>query len=286
VLFRKLRLGSSKLASLPQPERQSLLVDFGDFLLADVPMYGYALELSFRFPYRFDAKNSHFGTLKSFEKNVEIETVAHYAIERPPIPPLVPPGTPLPPMPPPPRNLPDVRSLLVHFHYSFSELPGPGFQPRLADDRVGHFFTQVEDYSTDTNFETSKRYINRWRLEKQDAAAPLSPPKQPIVFWLENTIPVPYRDAIRGGILLWNNAFERIGFQNAIVVKQQPDDADWDPADVRYSTIRWFTGYPEPGFAEGPSAVNPLTGEVFDADIRFDAGLTNEVLPQGENRVC
>ena len=267
-------LGSSKLASLPQPQRQSLLVDFGDFLLTDVPMYGYALELSFRFPYRFDPKNSNFGTLKSFEKNVEIETVAHYAIERPPLPPLVPPGTPLPPMPPPPRDLPDVRSLLVRFHYSFSELPPPGFRPRLADDRVGHFFTQVEDYSSDTNFETSKRYINHWRLEKQDPSAPLSPPKQPIVFWLENTIPVPYRGAIREGILLWNNAFERIGFQNAVVVKQQPDDADWDPADVRYSTIRWFTGYPEPGFAEGPSAVNPLTGEVFDADIRFDAGLT------------
>ena len=177
-------------------------------------------------------------------------------------------------MPPPPRDLPDARSLLVRFHYSFSELPPPGFRPRLADDRVGHFFTQVEDYSSDTNFETSKRYINHWRLEKQDPSAPLSPPKQPIVFWLENTIPVPYRDAIREGILLWNNAFERIGFQNAVVVKQQPDDADWDPADVRYSTIRWFTGYPEPGFAEGPSAVNPLTGEVFDADIRFDAGLT------------
>lgn len=55
---------------------------------------------------------------------------------------------------------------------------------------------------------------------------------------MENTIPVPYRDATREGILLWNNAFERIGFQNAVVVKQQPDYADWDPADVRYSTIR------------------------------------------------
>ena len=41
--------------------------------------------------------------------------------------------------------------------------------------------------------ETSKRYINRWRLEKQDSSAPLSPPKQPIVFWLDNTIPVQYR---------------------------------------------------------------------------------------------
>jgi len=87
-------------------------------------------------------------------------------------------------------------------------------------------------------------------------------------------VPVEYRDAIREGILLWNKAFERIGFKDAIEVKQQPDNADWDPADVRYSTIRWFAGYPDPGFAQGPSRVNPLTGEVYDADIRFDAGMT------------
>jgi hypothetical protein len=268
-------LGSTKVESLPQPERKSVLIDLGAVLLTDLPMYGYALEDSFRIPYRFDPKNSSFGTLKAFERNVEIETIAHYATERPPLPPFAAPGAPPPPPgPPPPRNLPDIRSLLVHFRYSVSELPGPGYRPRLADDRVGHFFTQVQDYSTDTNFESSKRFIHRWRLEKQDPAAALSPPKQPIVFWLENTIPLEYRDALREGVLLWNKAFERIGFKDAIVVKQQPDDADWDPADVRYSTLRWFAGYPDPGFAEGPSDVNPLTGEIYDADIRFDAGMT------------
>jgi Met-zincin/Domain of unknown function (DUF5117)/Domain of unknown function (DUF5118) len=267
-------LGSTKLASLPQPERHSFLIDFGEILLTDFPMMSYGLEASFRIPYRFDAKNSYFSAVKSYERNVEIETVAHYATDRPPLPPLLPPGAPAPPMPPPPRNLPDVRSLLMRFHYSISEPPGPGYKPRLADDRVGHFFTQREDFGSDTDFETSKRYITRWRLEKKDPSAPLSPPKEPIVYWLENTIPVEYRDAIREGVLLWNKAFEKIGIQDAIVVKQQPDDADWDAADVRYHTLRWFTGYPEPGFAEGPSAIDPRTGEIYDADIRFDAGMT------------
>jgi len=267
-------LGSTKLASLPHPDRHSYLIDFGDIFLTDFPMMSYALEFSFRIPYHFDPKNSYFGTVKSFEHNVEIETTAHYVTDHPPIPPLLPPGTPAPPTPPPPRNLPDVRSMLLVFRYGISEPPGPGYRPRLADDRVGHFLTQIEDYSNDTSFETSKRYINRWRLEKQDPSAPLSPPKEPIVYWLENTIPVEYRDAIREGVLLWNKAFERIGFKDAIVVKQQPDNADWDAADVRYHTIRWFAGYPEPGFAEGPSAVDPRTGEIYDADIRFDAGMT------------
>ena len=267
-------LGATKLESLPQPERKSLLIDLGAVLLTDVPMMDYGLEETFRIPYHYDPKNSYFGVLKAFERNVEIETVNHYAAQHLPVPPLLPPGAPAPPMPPPPRNVPDVRSLVFRFRYSVSELPLAGFRPRLADDRVGHFFTQVQDFSSDTNFESSRRYIHRWRLEKQDPSAAVSRPKQPIVFWLENTVPVQYRDAIREGVLLWNKAFERIGFKDAIEVKQQPDNADWDPADVRYSTIRWFAGYPDPGFAQGPSRVNPLTGEVYDADIRFDAGMT------------
>ena len=155
-----------------------------------------------------------------------------------------------------------------------SERPQTGYRPRLADDRVGHFVNSIEDYSEDARYTTTKRLINRWHLEKQDPSAALSPPKQPIVFWLENTIPLKYRDAIRDGILMWNKAFERIGFQNAVQVKQQPDDADWDPADVRYSTIRWFAGYPDPGFAQGPSRTDPETGEIYDADIRFSESMT------------
>jgi len=267
-------LGSTKRESLPHPDRKSDLIDLGAILLTDVPMMAYQLNDVFRIPYHYDAKNSNFGMLKAFERNVEIETVNHFAAEQPPLPPMLPPGASPPPTAEPPRNVPDIRSMLFHFRYSISELPGRGFRPRLADDRVGHFFTQVEDYDTDRNFESSRRYINHWRLEKQDPSAPLSPPMQPIVFWLENTVPVEYRDAIREGVLLWNKAFERVGFKDAIQVKQQPDNADWDPADVRYSTLRWFTGYPDPGFAEGPSRVNPLTGEIYDADIRFDAGMT------------
>src|SRR6266513_831156 len=132
-------LGSAKIESLPHPERKSLLIDLGALLLTDLPMMGYALEESFRIPYRFDPKNSSFGLLKSFERNIEIETIAHYATDHPPLPPLIP-----PPTPPLPRILPVVRRLLVHFRYSFFELPPPGFAPRFADDRVGHSPNQVQ----------------------------------------------------------------------------------------------------------------------------------------------
>ncbi len=267
-------LGSTKIESLPHPERKSILIDLGAVLLADVPLLSYDLEATFRIPYRFDPKNSAFGMVKAFPQNVEIETVAHYATERPPLPPLLAPGAPPPPLPPPPGNLPDVRSMLFHLRYSLSERPQTGYRPRLADDRVGHFVNSIEDYSDDARYTTTKRFINRWHLEKQDPSAALSPPKQAIVFWLENSIPLKYRDAIRDGVLMWNKAFEQIGFQNAIQVKQQPDDADWDPADVRYNTLRWFAGYPDPGFAQGPSRTDPETGQIYDADIRFSESMT------------
>jgi hypothetical protein len=267
-------LGITKIESLPHPERKSILIDLGAFVLTDLPMLSYDLEATFRIPYRFDAKNSVFGTVKSFPQNVEIETIAHYATERPPLPPMLAPGQPAPPLPPRPGNLPDVRSMLFHLRYSISERPNTGFRPRLADARVGHFVNSMEDYSDDNRNTTTKRYVNRWHLEKQNPSAAMSPPKQPIVFWLENTIPVKYRDSIRDGVLMWNKAFEKIGFQNAVEVKVQPDDADWDPGDTRYSTIRWFAGYPDPGFAQGPSRTDPVTGQIYDADIRFSEAMT------------
>lgn len=267
-------LGITKIESLPHPERKSILIDLGALLLTDVPMLSYDLEATFRIPYRFEPKNSTFGTVKAFDQNVEIETIAHYATDRLPLPPLLPPGAAAPPLPRPPGNLPDVRSMLFHLRYSLSERPQTGYRPRLADDRVGHFVNTIEDYSEDNRYSASKRYVNRWHLEKQDPSAAMSAPKQPIVFWLENTIPVKYRDAIRDGVLMWNKAFEKIGFKDAIVVKQQPDNADWDPGDVRYSTIRWFAGYPDPGFAQGPSRTDPHTGQIYDADIRFSEAMT------------
>jgi hypothetical protein len=270
-------LGTTKIESQPHPERKGILIDLGAVLLTDLPMQAYALEATFRMPYRFDARNSYFGAIKGFDRNVEIATVAHYAAERPPLPPLLAPGATPPPTPAPPRNLPDVRSMVVSFRYSLSELPStPGFRPRLADDRVGHFFAAAEDFTTDATHTPTRRYINRWHVEKANPSAAMSRPTKPIVFWLENTIPAKYREAVRQGALLWNKAFERIGLQDVIVVNQQPDAAEWDPADVRYSTIRWFAAT-DAGFAIGPSRANPMTGELYDADISFSDGILRSV---------
>jgi hypothetical protein len=82
-------------------------------------------------------------------------------------------------------------------------------------------------------------------------------------------VPHEYRSAVHAGILEWNKAFEAIGYRNAIEVVQQRDDEDFDPEDMNYNTFRWITT--DNAFAIGPSRANPLTGEILDADILFDA---------------
>jgi hypothetical protein len=137
---------------------------------------------------------------------------------------------------------------------------------RRADPRVGNFESQVWDFSADSKFTAKTHYVNRWRLEKKDPDAALSEPKEPIVFWIDRTVPEKYRPAVRDGILEWNKAFEKIGIKDAIVVKQQDQDAAIDTYDARHSTVRWFVST-DAGFAIGPSTVDPRTGEILDAQV-------------------
>lgn len=201
----------------------------------------------------FSAEKSSWASVKGFKDNVEIQVAATYTSS----------GT--------ERfdTVPDSRGATINVHYSISLLPQTGYQPRLADDRVGYFLTVTKDFSKKAKQDRFVRYINRWDLRKADPTAELSPPKKPIIFWLEKTIPYEYRKPIREGILEWNKAYEKAGFANAIEVRQQPDDATWDPEDINYNTFRWITA--GAAFAMGPSRVNPLTGEILDADIIFDA---------------
>lgn len=236
-------------------ERKSLLVDLSSMLLGDLPGLMPFLSSALKGSYAINANKSYFGTIKGFPQNVEIESIYGFS------------GGEGGEMPAFIDALPDSRDFSLRVRYSLSKLPeNNGYRPRLADDRVGYFITAFKDLTTDTLRQPFVRYINRWNLEKQDPKAAVSSPKKPIVFWIENTVPVEHRDSVREGILMWNRAFEKAGFKDAIEVRQMPDNATWDPADVRYNTIRWFNST-DAIFAMGPSRVNPLTGEILDADI-------------------
>ena len=161
------------------------------------------------------------------------------------------------------------------FFYSISNIKGtPGYKPRKADERVGYFTTSYRDLGQVERQKVPVRYINRWNLEKRDKSLKLSPPKEPIVWYVEHTAPVRYRRYIREGIEYWNKAFEQVGIIGAMEVRFQDKASgahmDKDPEDVRYNFIRWLSN--DISTAIGPSRVNPMTGEILDADVVLTDG--------------
>ena len=165
----------------------------------------------------------------------------------------------------------DGRYIAVGYRHALLPMPEDGFTPRADDPRIGFFTTEVDDL-TGVTATPWKDMIHRWRLKKQDPTAAMSEPVEPITWWIENTTPEEFRPIIKAGVEKWNQAFEPLGFNNAVVVKIQPDDADWDAGDVRYNVLRW-TASPTPPFSGyGPSFVNPRTGEILGADIMLEYG--------------
>lgn len=242
----------SVLAALPirtiNPARGSVVVDLNQIFFTDFAQIGLG---------SIDQSRTTWHKVKAFKKNIELQVAATFVgggagdavIDR--------------------------RGTTVIVHYGLVEMPDIGYSPRLADDRVGHFTTVVKDFSSENSDTAFVRYVNRWRLERVDGSSwkeggKLVPPKKKIIFWIENTVPDEYRAAVREGILEWNKAFEKIGFRDAIEVRQQEGE-EFEPEDVTYNTFRWIAT--DRGFAMGPSRANPLTGELLDADIIFDASM-------------
>lgn len=167
------------------------------------------------------------------------------------------------------RDVTDGRNVSIKVYHSLIKMPENDYQPLLDDPRVGYFLTEVTDMTSEENA-NYRDLVHRWNLVKKDPNAALSEPVEPIVWWMENTTPENLRPIIKSAAEQWNIAFEKAGFKNALVVKQQPDDADWDAGDIRYNVLRW-TASPYPPFGGyGPSFVNPRTGEILGADIMFE----------------
>lgn len=196
-----------------------------------------------------------YDTIRSFPKNTDV--IVEYVYDNP---------TPL--------NggssaVTDARAVSIKFQHTFIEMPENDYVSRSADPRVGYFTTQRDDQIS-TSVTPYKDMIHRWHLVKKDPEAELSEPVEPIIWWIENTTPHEFRNTIKEATLAWNEAFEAAGFKNAVQVKVQPDDADWESGDIRYNVLRW-TSSPNPPFGGyGPSFVNPRTGQILGSDVMLE----------------
>lgn len=232
-----------------QDERKSMLIDVSSFFKSDVGDLSTAVD-----SFALDPSGSRIDTVKDFPENFVVHTV--YQLQRK--------G---------PANG-DPKSVPWAVSFNISDLPvDNGYRPRLGDPRVGYFSVAFQDLTdAQQGYDPYVNYIQRWNLQKADPSLAVSPPKKPIVFYVDNAVPQEYRDAVRKGILFYNEAFEKIGIKDAIEVRQMPEDADWDIADIRYNVVRWTTGMP---FAIALFRSNPLTGEILNACVNMDAGFAS-----------
>ncbi len=262
-----LSYGISVLFSLPieseDEDEGELLIKMDEVFLSDFSDLGYFMQMVMNRAVHMDRKKAVYNKIKSYPENVEIETALTYS-------PGDRRGLSLP-------NVPDSRFIEVGVHYSIIELPSVPMKPRLADDRIGYNTTPFKDFSRTGRESFMMHYINRWRLEKKDSSAALSEPLEPIVFYLDHTIPRHYRKYIAEGVEAWQQAFEEAGFENAIVAREAPEDPEFDPEDARYNMIRWIVSDHPVFSAIGPARVDPRTGEILSADVLIEASVLSNL---------
>jgi len=231
------------------------VIDVTSFLDGDVAAIsglGTGLRTQFKVR-RLDPARSFVESVKSFPQNLEVRQIQTFDAAEPP-------------------SQRSTGTISITTAQSLVLLPREPMRPRFADERVGWFALSQIDFGSKALKADERRLIQRWRLEPRDPAAyargELTEPIKPIVFYLDPGTPTEWRPYIRQGVEDWNQAFEAAGFKNAIVAKDPPtkaEDPEFDPDDVRYSTVRYIANMTRN--AMGPSVADPRTGEIIESDI-------------------
>jgi hypothetical protein len=237
---------------IEEETEQFISIDYTSFLLSDIHGIGERLSRSGQGAYSVDKSRSGIfrPRTKAFEKNTELEALVTFSGS--------PSGQYI-------RDVsPDAKSVTVHLHHSFIELPDDGYQPRIFHPYSGFWKHSYIDYSVPIEDAMEQKYIPRHRLAKKDPSAEKSEAVEPIVYYLDPGIPEPVMSALREGAKWWNQAFEAAGYIDAFQVKVLPEGAD--PMDIRYNVIQWVHRATR-GWSYGSSVIDPRTGEILKGHV-------------------
>jgi hypothetical protein len=229
-----------------------VVVDATAFFLHDAHDVAGALKATRQGTYRLEASRSalYLPMTRNFPRNTEVESTLTFLGDEP--------GGFL-------RSVtPSPKAVTVRQHYSFVQLPEPGYQPRAFHPEAGYFGPRFMDFATPVSEPIVRRYIARHRLQKKDPRAKVSEPVKPIVYYLDPGTPEPVRTALLDGARWWNEAFEAAGFRNAYRVEMLPEGAD--PMDVRYTVIQWVHRSTR-GWSYGGGVIDPRTGEILKGHV-------------------
>jgi hypothetical protein len=175
-----------------------------------------------------------------------------------------------PPTPGGPGAPGGAQTVSIRFAWSFYKLPEEPMRPRLHDRRVGISSVSFIDYSRPEHEAKTRRFIRRYRLEKQDPGAEVSDPVKPIVFWIDRATPEWLVPWLVSGVEVWEPAYREAGFSNAIEARLAPSpeqDPTWSMHDARHSMIYWRPS--TVANATGGQVVDPRTGEIIKAEVNM-----------------
>jgi hypothetical protein len=212
---------------------------------------------------RLDNERSYISYIHSYPINIEARYVLTYAATDPP-------------------SNSATGLITLEMNASMILLPKEPMKQRLADQRVGWFSRSYVDYGADAQKATSRRYLDRWRLEVKEEdvekfkRGELVEPKKQIVYYIDPATPKQWVPYLKQGVEDWQKAFEAAGFKNAIIAKEAPtpeEDPTWSPEDARYSVIRYFASDIQNAY--GPHVSDPRSGEILESDIGWYHNVMN-----------
>jgi hypothetical protein len=168
------------------------------------------------------------------------------------------------------------QTVSTRYAWSFLKLPEEPMRRRLHDRRVGINSISYIDYSRPEHEAVTRRYIRRFRLEKQNSTAEVSDPVTPIVFWIDRATPEWLVPWVISGVEVWEPAYREAGFSNAIQARLAPtaaEDPTWSMHDARHSMIYWRPS--DVANATGGQVVDPRTGEILKAEVNMYHNVMN-----------
>jgi hypothetical protein len=212
---------------------------------------------------RLDTDRSYIVHINSYPINIENRYVLTYAATDPP-------------------SNSSTGLITLEMNASMVLLPKEPMKQRLADRRVGWFARSYVDYGADAQRATSRRFLDRWRLEvkpedmEKFKRGELVEPVKQIVYYIDPATPTKWVPYLKQGVEDWQKAFEAAGFKNAILAKEAPtaeEDPSWSPEDARFSVIRYFASDIQNAY--GPHVSDPRSGEIIESDIGWYHNVMN-----------
>ncbi len=261
------------------PEKKLILVNVTNLFNGELFRLNELISAGVGGQYMLDREKSRIDQVKNFPENTNVRMFLHYTNPRPQgdggLGKLLGLG--------PTNQLEDSRSCPIKVTFNLWWRAQSSYMPRQADPRIGYFTADYFDVGKFFVRDRTERYINRFNLVKKDPKAAVSEPVKPIVWYIDNSVPMKWRPAVKRGILFWNKAFDALGYKDAVQVREAPEnDPNWDHADGRFNVVR-FAMSESDAYAIALFRTDPFTGEILNASVNLDANMLSFTALEHEN---